>query len=189
MEEHGAQDDQNLMSALAQGKDSALNDLIERYQQPLYSFLYRFLQHEADALDLVQATFVKIYQNRARYNPKQKFSTWIFQIAANLAKDRIRWRTRHPEIHIEEEAARYEFQAKEFPPDVKLLQSEKQASVRQAIAKLPEDLRLPLILSQYEERSHAEIAEMLQCTPKAAETRIYRARQMLRNELSKYLAQ
>ena len=189
MEEPGAQvDDEALMKALAQGKDSALNGLMEKYRQALYSFLFRFVQNETDAADLAQESFVRIYQNRQRFNPNQKFTTWMFQIATNLAKDRLRWRARHPEASTDvAEAYTLEGHSEANAPDRELVLQETGEAVRKAIAKLPEDLRLPMIFSQYEDRSQAEIAEILGCTVKAVETRIYRAKQLLRKDLEIFL--
>jgi RNA polymerase sigma factor (sigma-70 family) len=177
-------EDTEVMRALADNKDSALNRLIEKYQQPLFSFLFRFLQNETDAADLAQECFVRMYQNRHRFDPKQRFTTWMFQIAANLAKDRVRWRSRHPEANTDtDENFVAETPSQAAAPDADLLQKEMGEAVREAIGKLPEDLRLPLIFSQYENRPHNEIAEIIGCTPKAVETRIYRAKQLLRKDL------
>ena len=177
-------EDTEIMRALAGNEDSALNRLIEKYQLPLFSFLFRFLQNETDAADLAQECFVRIYQNRHRFDPKQKFTTWMFQIAANLAKDRVRWRSRHPEANTDaDESFVAERPSQAATPDADLLQKEMGEAVRQAIGKLPEDLRLPLIFSQYENRPHSEIAEIIGCTSKAVETRIYRAKQLLRKDL------
>ena len=176
--------DEEMMRVLAAGKDSALSCLIEKYQLPLFSFLVRFLQNETDAADLAQECFVRIYQNRHRFDPQQRFTTWMFQIAANLAKDRARWRSRHPEANTNaEEDSLSERPSPAAAPDADLLHKEMSEAVRHAVGKLPEDLRLPLIFSQFENRPHAEIAEIVGCTAKAVETRIYRAKQLLRRDL------
>ena len=77
--------DEVLMGALAGGDDVALNPLMDRWQAPLRSFLYRYTQNEHDAYDLAQETFVRVYQHRTRFRPGARFSTWMFQIALNLA--------------------------------------------------------------------------------------------------------
>ena len=88
--------DEALMGALAAGDDAALNPLMDRWQVPLRRFLYRFMQNEHDALDLAQETLVRLYQHRSRYRAGARFSTWMFQIALNLARSRARWVRRHP---------------------------------------------------------------------------------------------
>src|SRR5678815_5807517 len=90
-DEQDAQD----MTRLARGHDAALNFLMERHAEKLFHYLVRSLQDESDAADLAQETFVKIHQNRARFDPQQKFSTWLYAIASNLVRDRYRWRSRH----------------------------------------------------------------------------------------------
>src|SRR5438132_6343829 len=86
---------------LAAGHDAALNDLIGRHGEPLFHFLIRLLQNETDAGDLAQETFVRVYQNYRKFDPEQKFSTWLYAIAVNLARDRLRWRLRHPQISLD----------------------------------------------------------------------------------------
>src|SRR5437870_11619146 len=89
---------------LAAGHDAALNDLIERHGEPLFHFLIRLLQNETDAGDLAQEIFVRVYQNYRMFDPQQKFSTWLYAIAVNFARDRLRWRLRHPKIALDEQS-------------------------------------------------------------------------------------
>ncbi len=181
------------MARLVAGRDAALNDLMERHAEKLFHYLFRSLQDEADAADLAQETFVRVYQNRAKFDARQKFSTWLYAIASNLVRDRFRWRSRHRQVSLdaENEATGNDFRdalAGHGPSPSESLQAEERAeAVRRAVAALPEELRLPLILTEYEGHSQAEIGEILGCTPKAVETRLYRARQRLRVTLGKLL--
>ena len=185
-----AASDEGLMGALAAGDDAALNPLMDRWQAPLRRFLYRYTQNEADALDLAQETFVRIYQHRARYRAGARFSTWLFQIALNLARSRARWQRRHPTDSLDSES---EIRNPQSPisdlttPAQAALSTERAASVRQAVAGLPAELREAVVLFEYEDKSHAEIAAIVRVTPKAVETRLYRARQQLRKTLGRYL--
>jgi RNA polymerase sigma-70 factor (ECF subfamily) len=149
------------------------------------------LQNEEDAADAAQETFVRVYENRAKFDTGQKFTTWLYTIATNLVKDCYRHRTRHPQVSLdaENEATGEDFR-ESMPennptPSESLQGSERAEAVRNAVGQLPEELRVPLILYEYEELSHAEIGGVLKCTPKAVETRIYRARQQLRTSLAK----
>ena len=177
------------MSRLAAGHDAALNELMERHAEKLFHYLVRSLQNEEDASDLAQETFVKVYQSRMRFDPSQRFSTWLYAIASNLVKDRYRWRSRHPQVSLDAEndvtgdSFRNNLPAHDPTPSDGLQRAERADAVRCAVAALPEELRQPLILAEYEERSHAEIGEILGCSAKAVETRIYRARQQLRASL------
>jgi RNA polymerase sigma-70 factor (ECF subfamily) len=178
------------MRRLTEGHEVALNALMERHAEKLFHYLVRCLHDDQDAADLAQETFVKLYQSRARFDAEQKFSTWLYTIASNLVKDRYRWRSRHPQVSLDAEndttGQSYVEALPQAGPspmdDVQKL--ERAEAVRRAVAALPDELRQPLILAEYEERSHAEIGEILGCTPKAVETRIYRARQQLRASLS-----
>ena len=177
------------MRRLVSGYDAALNDIMERHGERLFYYLIRSLQNEDEAADLAQEAFVRVYQNRAKFNGRHKFSTWLYAIAANLVKDRYRWRSRHPQVSLDAEneqtgnSLRDHLPAHDPTPSDRLQANERADAVRRAVAALPEDLRTPLILAEYEERSHAEIGEILGCSAKAVETRIYRARQQLRASL------
>src|SRR5262245_31082988 len=76
------------MARLASGHNAALNELMERHAPRLFNYLLRCLQSEEDAADTAQETFVRVYQNRGKFDPKQRFSTWLYAIATNLVKDR-----------------------------------------------------------------------------------------------------
>lgn len=182
--------DREEMERLAQGHENALGPLMDRHGQKLLNYLMRSLQNEEDAADLAQETFVRVFQNRNRFDSKQRFSTWLYAIASNLVKDRFRWRTRHPQVSMDVEGNEGQQSMRETLPDQKgspseaIEQEERSEKVRRAVAELPEEMRLPVILAEYEGKSQAEIAEILGCSVKAVETRIYRARQRLRACLS-----
>src|SRR5581483_6425647 len=91
------------MQRLVGGHEVALNELMERHAPKLFNYLIRCLQNEEDAADAAQETFVRVYQNRARFDPKEKFSTWLYAIATNLVKDRYRHRSRHPQVSFDAE--------------------------------------------------------------------------------------
>jgi RNA polymerase sigma-70 factor (ECF subfamily) len=181
------------MARLAAGQDAALNHLMERHAEKLFHYLVRALQNEDDAADLAQETFARVYQNRAKFDPSQKFSTWLYAIASNLVRDRYRWRKRHPQVSLDaaNEATGDDFgeslPAQNPSPSEMVQARERAEAVRRAVAALPEELRIPLILAEYEEKSHAEIGGILQCSAKAVEGRVRRARQQLRASLGQFL--
>ena len=187
--------DRTNMARLAAGHDAALNDLMERHGEKLFHYLIRSLQNENEAADLAQETFVRVYQNRAKFNPAQKFSTWLYAIAGNLVRDCYRSRIRHPQVSLnaKDEASDMEFGERladaNLIPGESMQALERTDVVRKAIAALPEELRAPLILAEYEEMSQIEIGEILNCSAKAVETRIYRARKQLREMLKSYFEQ
>ena len=178
------------MARLAGGHDPALNDLMERHAEKLFHYLVRSLLDEADAADLAQETFVRVFQNRAKFDPRQKFSTWLYAIASNLVRDRYRWRSRHQQVSLDAENEQTESGLKDTLkavgplPDQTMQTEERAEVVRKAVAGLPAELRQPLILAVYQDLPQAEIASILKCSVKAVETRIYRARQQLRAALA-----
>jgi len=181
--------DREDMARLVAGKDGALDSLMERHAERLYNYLLRILQNETEAGDLAEESFVRVYEHRVRFNPRHKFSTWLYTIATNLTRDLRRSRARHPHVSLDNPIGETAHDFTEVLPDSGLtprqtLEARERAhAVRQAVAALPEDLRLPLVLSEYEQKSQAEIAEVLDCSPKAVEMRIYRARNQLRERL------
>jgi RNA polymerase sigma factor (sigma-70 family) len=189
-DERDAQD----MTRLAGGHDAALNALMERHAEKLFHYLVRSLQDEADAADLAQETFVRVFQNRAKFDARQKFSTWLYAIASNLVRDRYRWRSRHQQVSLDAEdegsssSLKDTLRAVEPIPDQLLENRERADLVRRAVGALPEELQQPLILAVYQDLPQAEIATILNCSIKAVETRIYRARQQLRTALSGLIA-
>ena len=180
--------DQSDMGRLAAGHDAALNDLIARHGERLYHYLLRVVHNDTDAADIAEEAFVRVYQNRHKFRPANKFSTWLYTIATNLARDVQRRRTRHPQVSLEAEEHNFnEVLPADKPGPAETMESAEIAhAVREAVAALPEELRLPLVLAEYEEKSHAEIGAILGCSPKAVEMRIYRARQDLRARLASF---
>ena len=181
------------MERLAAGQDAALNDLMERHATPVFHFLCRMVGNEDDANDLAQETFVRVFRSRASFRTDGKFSTWLFTIAANLARNHFRWRSRHPNISLEAETGETEqtldstLPANDPAPNEQALAAERAATVRTAVNKLPEDLREAIVLCEWEELSVSEAAAILETTPKAVESRLYRARQILRERLKNWL--
>ena len=172
------------MQALAAGQDTALHGIMDRWRDKVAAFLYRMCGSQDTALDLAQETFVRVYQARLRYTSGHPFSTWLFAIAANLARNHARWRSRHPEAPLPPLDVRPDPSA---DPAVTAAQREQLQAVQSAIAALPVDQREALVLSVYQELPHAEIAAALGCSAKAVEHRIHRARQQLRTALERHV--
>lgn len=183
--------DGELMLRLQAGEDRALDELMEKWQVPLRRFIYRSVQNEADAMDLAQETFVRVYLHRNKFRPEAKFSTWMFSIALNLCRDRIRrGRTRFAvplDEHLATDPGTRGAPAIECAPDADLVRTETAETVRAAVEALPEPLKTAVLLCEFEDLSHAEAATIAGCSPKAVETRLYRARTLLRESLARFL--
>jgi RNA polymerase sigma-70 factor (ECF subfamily) len=181
------------MERLAAGQDAALNDLMERHATPVFHFLCRRVGNEDDANDLAQETFARVFRARASFRTSEKFSTWLFTIAANLARNHFRWRSRHPNVSLETETGESEqtlggtLPANDPAPNEQALAAERAEAVRSAVGKLPDDLREAVVLCEWEELSVTGAAAILETTPKAVESRLYRARQILREQLKMWL--
>ena len=181
------------MERLKAGQDTALNDLMERHATPVFHFLCRMVNNEDDANDLAQETFARVFRARASFRLSDKFSTWLYAIAANLARNHFRWRARHPNISLTaatddpEQSLENILPAKDAAPGEQALATERATAVRAEVARLPEDLHEAIVLCEWEERSIAEAAAILETTPKAIESRLYRARKQLRERLQSWL--
>jgi RNA polymerase sigma-70 factor, ECF subfamily len=179
--------DVELMLRLRAGDDTALNGLMSRWKNPLAAFICRYVGNEHEALDIAQETFVRVFENRHRYQVQSKFSTWLFTIAVNLCRNYARWRRNHPAVSLEDaqEGPDFEIAAdKEISPEIALANRELADAVRQAIQSLPHDLRTAILLFEYEDLSYREIATVLRCSEKVVEMRLYRARKLLREKLA-----
>jgi RNA polymerase sigma-70 factor (ECF subfamily) len=177
-------DDGDLMLRLQNGDNRALDLLMNRWQVPLRCFLYRWLHNDADALDFAQETFVRVFRHRERFRPGAKFSTWLFAIALNLCRNQARKNKTRPTIPLDDTP---EAETADGAPNANLLDAEKIATVRYAVDALPEPLKTATLLCEYEDLSLAEAAAAAGCSAKAIETRLYRARALLREALAKYL--
>ncbi|MEI7938623.1 MAG: RNA polymerase sigma factor [Verrucomicrobiota bacterium] len=181
------------MQRLAGGHDAALNDLMARHALPVFQFLCRMLGNEEDANDLAQETFLRVYQHRASFKPGARFTTWLYTIAANLARNHYRWRTRHPNISLDAESeATGQSVGDALPcsapaPDSAADTTERAAAVRAEVERLPADMREVIILCEWQDLSAAEAATILDTTPKAIDNRLYRARNLLRERLTKWV--
>lgn len=181
------------MEKLQAGHEAALNDLMERHAAPVFHFLCRMVGNEDDANDLAQETFVRVFKSAKRFRANEKFSTWLFTISANLARNHFRWRSRHPNLSLDaENPATEQSIGATLPsgspaPSEAALADERAAAIRAAVKNLPEDLREAVVLCEWEERSVAEAAAILESTPKAVESRLYRARGILRERLKSWL--
>ncbi len=186
--------DTDAMLRLRDGDDLALNELMTRWQQPVVRFLYRYTVSEEDALDLAQETFVRVYEHRAKYDARGKFSTWLYTIAGNLCRNHARWKSRHPTVSIETQtSAQSDTTLGDQLPDKSRTPAQDAAgheladAVRDAIQELPDDQRTATVLYEYEDVAYADIAQVLGCSVKAVENKLYRARQFLRERLSRWL--
>lgn len=181
-------EDRAWMERVQRGDEAALGALMERWELPVKSVIARLVCNTGEAEELAQETFVRVWQQREKYRPGAEFRPWVFSIAVNLARNRLRWWRRRPEVALEEWTE--DGGDRETPRQggaAGLERAERAVAVRDAVASLPAELREAIVLFEYEEMSHAEIAVAVGATPKAVETRIHRAREKLRGRLQRWM--
>jgi RNA polymerase sigma-70 factor, ECF subfamily len=185
------QPDNELMKRVAKGDDDAFRTLFERHYRLAYSVIYRQLGVQSIAEDLVQEAFLRVYRAAPKYEPTAKFSTWLYTVVTNLclnykrdrACDKLRLVSAGPE---DEGNPLEQLATSEEPAHDSLDQAERTRVVREAIAELPENQRMALILSRYEDKSYEEVAEILKTTVAAVKSLTSRAREALRERLAKF---
>ena len=175
-------DDQSEATLIEQartGDDAAFDELMRRYKRPVLGFVYRLLGNAEEAEDVAQEVFVSVYQNLCGYSPRTRFSTWLFALARNAAIDRLRWRKRHPTVPLDSAPD------PATPTGVveEVNTHEIGTQIATAVSSLPEDQRTALVLAEYQGLSYAEIAEIMRCSEKSVESRLYRAKRTLRKKL------
>ena len=186
--------DATLMLRVKQGDSGAFAELVDKYKQPVMNVVYRMLRDATEAEDLAQNVFLQVFRSAHRYEVSSKFSTWLFTIVRNLCLNEIRRRSRHPASsmdasHPDQEDQpwqQYEDRKTCSPPD-SLLHGELEEKVAEAVAGLPENQRVALLLCRQEELSYQEIAKVLGCSLPATKSLIHRGREALKQKLKPYL--
>jgi len=186
-----AREDAALMMRVRAGDEAAFAALLAGWELPVKRLIARIVFNASDAEDLAQETMVRVWSQREKFRPESAFRPWIFSIAVNLARNRLRWWRRRPNVSLDawsETGHERPWQAGERPNGAgDLERAERAAAVRDAVAALPVELREALVLFEYEEFTQAEIAATLGCTVKAVESRVARAREKLRGALRAWL--
>lgn len=168
--------------------------LMERYASLVINVAYRFLGTVADAEDAAQDVFLRLYQSPPQLAPGAKLSTWLYRVTANRSLDLLRKRPSKEVVSLEgPSSAEGQLPLAERLPDSALTPREQVAQAelatltRRAVSALPPLLRAPLLLAAFEQLSLGEIGDILKISPKAAERRIARARELLKTRLQPYL--
>ncbi len=183
--QHELDPDQALVTRAQGGDEAALEEIMGRYRGPVFAFAYRLLGSHAAAEDAAQNAFVKAFQtiHRFRFRSHARFSTWLFQLARNEALDELRRQRRHPTTELAE--LPHAPPATAPDPGQSLEHREMGEAIANAVATLPEDQRTALILTEYHGQSAEDVAQILHCTRRGAESRVFRARQAVREILTR----
>ncbi len=191
MEKEAAEerDTRLMMRMKTQRDEGALRELMVHYQGPVYTMAYRLLGNAADAEDIAQRTFIRVWKAAPTYEPEARFTTWLFTIVKNLAFNESRRRKRKPASSLDAAAeqgitpAAVSTQA----PDVSLEHKELEIVVEQALSQLSPKARMAVQLRRFEDLGYEDIAGVLGMTASATKSLLFRARRELRTLLADYL--
>lgn len=185
------------MCCFQNGDEAAFRELFEAHQKPLINFCFRFCQNRNLAEDLAQEVFLRVYRGAAGYRPEARFTTWLYRIAVNVClnenrKGRGRLATdsldRPGKNSAENDDGPRQVRDEGRPnPGEIMLEKQRQTAIAKALARLPEQQRMAMILRTHHEFSYDEIAAQMSCSPGKVKTLIFRARQSLKEMLTDYL--
>lgn len=186
--------DVRLMLRVQKGDHAAFAELVQRNTPKVHGLIFRFLGSPEHVEDLTQEVFLRIYRTAKRYQPKAKFGTWLYRIAANLAFNVLRSRRKANTWSLESPAEDREdlftiviADERNPQPHESLDGQELRQKVAEAIEALPENQKVAIILNKYEHKSYEDIAEVLDCSTMAVKSLLSRARANLRQALVRYL--
>ena len=176
-------DDSAVVTAFLGGEERAFQELVERYQTRLLNFVYRTIGDREKAEDLVQEVFIRVHRHLHRFDRSKKFSTWIYTIASNLAKNELRNRSRNPLVLFQTIKKNWEadhrplqFEDKHHRPDDLYRKRHLRELVDWTVAQLPEHHRVVFVLRELEGKTYEEIAEITECNLGTVKSRLNRAR-------------
>jgi RNA polymerase sigma-70 factor (ECF subfamily) len=174
--------DDKLMIDYFEGDENALRILVERWERQVFAFLVRMLGSPEEAEDLCQETFISLIGTVRRYRPEGKFQSWLFRIAGNHARSRLRRRKILRWLPLTGE---HEETPAAGPDALETMAGrEQRLLVQDAVARLPERQRQALVLKQYQEMSYQEIAEAMGTTVSSVQMLLHRAMTALRKDLA-----
>jgi RNA polymerase sigma-70 factor, ECF subfamily len=176
-------DDSSLVAAFLDGEKRAFTELVERYHSRLLNFVYRTTGDRERAEDLVQESFIRVYRHLHRFDQTKKFSTWVYTIASNLAKNELRNRSRNPLVLFQvlrkswdADQKPLEWEDNTYRPDDLYRKRHLRQLVETAVAELPEHHRAVFVLREVEGKTYEEIAEITGCNLGTVKSRLNRAR-------------
>lgn len=180
--------DEDLVARSRGGDLDSFNQLILRWERPIYAFAYRVIGREEDARDVCQETFLRAFRSLPGFKGQAKFSSWLYQIALNLCRDWIRRQRRARTVQLAEGVDPVELAAEQGPvesiEDV-VSRRELSAVVEEAMALLPEEQRTAIVLKEYHGMTFQEIADLQGCPLSTVKTRLYQGLSVVRRNLEK----
>jgi RNA polymerase sigma-70 factor (ECF subfamily) len=178
--------DEELVARSVDGDVDSFNQLILRWERPIYALAYRTIGREEEARDIVQDTFLRAYRALPGFKGQAKFSSWLYRIALNLCRDWIRKQRRTPTVQMPEGIDLIELASTQGPTEsIEELVSRREMSavVAEAMTRLPEEQRTAIVLKEYHGLTFQEIADLQGCPLSTVKTRLYQGLSVLRRQL------
>jgi RNA polymerase sigma-70 factor (ECF subfamily) len=184
--------DEQLVVMSRQGDGQAFGELVQRYQNRVYSLAYRYMGNEDDAYDMAQETFIKAFRSLRSFKGESSFGTWIYRVTTNVCLDEIRRRKRRVvPLSLDEPVAtadgnEYEKEIADNSLGADILYEHKELSqyIQKLLDEMKPDHKAAIILRDIMELSYEEIAAVLDCSVGTVKSRINRARNILKKKLS-----
>jgi RNA polymerase sigma-70 factor (ECF subfamily) len=186
--------DSEVVAAYLAGDRRAFDLLVDRYQRRLLNFVYRTIGDRERGEDLVQEVFIRVHRHLHRFDQSKKFSTWIYTIASNLAKNELRNRSRNPLVLFQairkdddQDQRPLQFEDVRTRPDDLFRKRHLRELVEWAVAQLPEHHRIVFVLRELEGKTYEEIAEITDCNLGTVKSRLNRARARFAQIMTPYV--
>lgn len=180
--------DEELVTRSMGGDQDSFNQLVLRWERPIYALAYRVIGREEEARDVCQDTFLRAWRALPGFKGQAKFSSWLYRIALNLCRDWIRRQRRAPVMQMPEGVDPLEMAAEHEPAEsieTLVARRELSAVVEEAMTLLPEEQRTAIILKEYHGMTFQEIADLQGCPLSTVKTRLYQGLSVLRKHLDK----
>src|SRR5437660_5240984 len=179
--------DEELVARSQGGDMESFNQLVMRWERPIYALAYRTIGREEDARDVCQETFLRAFRALKGFKGQAKFSSWLYRIALNLCRDWVRRERRTPVVQAPEDTDVMDLAAAAEPSEsIEDLVARRDLSrlVERAMARLPEEQRTAIVLKEYHGLTFQEIADLVGCPLSTVKTRLYQGLTVLRRELA-----
>ena len=181
--------DEELVALATTGDLDSFNQLVARWERPIYALAYRTLGREEDARDVVQEAFLRAFRGLRGFRGQAKFSSWLYRITLNLCRDWIRRERRAPVVQTPEGVDPIEMADERMAPTESVedlvARKEMTAAVSRAMAELPEEQRVAILLKEYHGLTFQEIADQLDVPLSTVKTRLYQGLSVLRRRLER----
>jgi len=185
--------DEELVARATAGDLESFNQLVTRWERPIYALAYRTLGREEEARDVVQEAFLRAFRGLKGFKGEAKFSSWLYRITLNLCRDWVRRERRAPLVQVPEGVDPVDLADAEASPEPSVedlvADREMSAAVKKAMAELPEEQRTAIMLKEYHGLTFQEIADQLNCPLSTVKTRLYQGLSVLRRRLERRQAE